>query len=161
MSIKKLDDGRYEVDLRPRGSAGRRIRRKFGRKAEAIAFERYALANAAQNEWAGKRVDRRTLTELLDTWWLYHGQTQKNGEIEKRHLLKTIALIGNLPVNRLTKLTIMDHRSARLRAGISAATINRDIYRFSGMLSALARLGEFTSTNPMQGLAPLAQKTRE
>ncbi|MMX90652.1 integrase, partial [Salmonella enterica] len=25
MSIKKLDDGRYEVDVRPRGTSGKRI----------------------------------------------------------------------------------------------------------------------------------------
>ena len=29
MSIKKLDDGRYEVDVRPQGADGKRIRRKF------------------------------------------------------------------------------------------------------------------------------------
>lgn len=32
MSIKKLDDGRYEVDVRPQGSEGKRIRRKFDSK---------------------------------------------------------------------------------------------------------------------------------
>ncbi|PLL89188.1 integrase, partial [Klebsiella michiganensis] len=39
MSIKKLDDGRYMVDIRPRGAAGRRIRKTFDRKAEAVVFE--------------------------------------------------------------------------------------------------------------------------
>lgn len=39
MSIKKLDDGRYEVDVRPRGTSGKRIRRKFNRKSEAQAYE--------------------------------------------------------------------------------------------------------------------------
>lgn len=33
MSIKKLDDGRYEVDIRPAGRNGKRIRRKFEKKA--------------------------------------------------------------------------------------------------------------------------------
>lgn len=50
MSIKKLDDGRYEVDIRPRGRDGKRIRRKFERKAEAVAFERYTIAYASQKE---------------------------------------------------------------------------------------------------------------
>lgn len=48
MSIKKLDDGRYEVDIRPRGRDGKRIRRKFERKAEAVAFERYTIAYASR-----------------------------------------------------------------------------------------------------------------
>lgn len=33
MTIKKLDDGRYEVDVRPAGRNGKRIRRKFDKKA--------------------------------------------------------------------------------------------------------------------------------
>lgn len=38
MSVKKLDDGRYEVDIRPTGRNGKRIRRKFDKKSEAMAF---------------------------------------------------------------------------------------------------------------------------
>ncbi|VEC67857.1 phage integrase [Escherichia coli] len=34
MAIKKLDDGRYEVDIRPTGRNGKRIRRKFDKKAK-------------------------------------------------------------------------------------------------------------------------------
>ena len=41
MAIKKLDDGRYEVDIRPTGRNGKRIRRKFDKKSEAVAFEKY------------------------------------------------------------------------------------------------------------------------
>ena len=36
MSIKKLDDGRYEVDVRPQGADGKRIRRKFKTKGEEV-----------------------------------------------------------------------------------------------------------------------------
>ena len=46
MAIKKLDDGRFEVDIRPCGREGRRTRRRFDRKTEAIAFERYVMVNA-------------------------------------------------------------------------------------------------------------------
>jgi hypothetical protein len=88
MSIKKLEGGQYEVDVWPRGRNGKRIRRRFEKKQEAVLFERYVLANADKKEWLGASVDRRTLSELLDTWWLLYGQTQENGEIEKRHLKK-------------------------------------------------------------------------
>ncbi|MGI1757575.1 phage integrase [Serratia marcescens] len=158
MSINKLDDGRYKVDIRLGGREGRRIRKSFDRKTEAIAFERYALANADKKEWAGKHADRRRLTVLLGTWWLYFGQNRKNGEIEKRHLLKTITAIGDIQVSRLTKRVLIEHRSQRLTAGISAATINRDLYRLSGMFTALIKLGEFVGQNPVHGLPPLAEK---
>ena len=50
MSIKKLDDGRYEVDVRPQGADGKRIRRKFKTKGEAQAFERHVLVKLPQTK---------------------------------------------------------------------------------------------------------------
>ena len=49
MSIKKLEGGQYEVDVWPRGRNGKRIRRRFEKKQEAVLFERYVLANADKN----------------------------------------------------------------------------------------------------------------
>ena len=161
MTIKRLDDGRYEVDIRPAGREGRRIRRKFDRKAEATAFERYTLANATQKEWATKRSDRRTLNELLDIWWKYFGKNHQNGEKEQRHLKKTIAGLGDTLISKLTKREIMDYRSTRLDAGISASTINREIYRFSGMFTKLIELEEFSGINPIHGIAPLQEAIPE
>lgn len=65
MSIKKLDDGRYEVDIRPCGSEERRIRRKVNTKGEAQIFERHILVSHHNKEWLDKPADRRKLTELL------------------------------------------------------------------------------------------------
>lgn len=161
MAIKKLDDGRYEVDIRPAGREGRRIRRKFDRKAEALAFERYTLANATQNEWAGKKIDRRTLSELLDIWWKYYGKNHQHSKKEQGHLKKTIAGIGDTPLTQLNKRSVMDYRSSRLDAGISASSINREIYRFSGMFTKLIELEEFGGTNPIHGISPLPEKIPE
>lgn len=157
MTIKKRTDGRYEVDIYARGRSGKRFRRIFDRKQEAVLFERYVMANAEKKEWLGASVDRRTLSELLDTWWLLFGQTQENGETEKRHLNKTIRALGDPAVNRLSKRTIAQHRSQRLENGISAATINRDIYRLSGMFSTLIKMEEFSKENPCKGLEPLKE----
>lgn len=158
MAIKKLGDGRYELDFRPKGSAGRRLRRIFDRKADAIAFERYALAHSVGKDG---NQDRRLLSDLLNEWWLYHGQNHKNGEIERRQLLKTITGIGDMPANRLSKRILMEYRSQRLSSGISASTINRDIYRLSGMFSTLIKLDEYRDENPAQGLPQLIEKNPE
>lgn len=157
MSVKPIGDG-YEVDIRPRGRNGKRIRRRFKKKSEAIAFERYTLANADKKEWLGASVDRRTLSELLDLWWLYHGQNTETGEIEKRQINKTITALDNPAINRLTKRMIMEHRSKRLADGISPSTINRDMYRLSGMLTTLIKIEELNCVNPINGITPLAQK---
>ncbi|MGJ0579984.1 phage integrase [Xenorhabdus bovienii] len=158
MPIKKLDDGRYLVDIRPRGRNGKRIRRKFDKKTEAIAFERYTQANA---ESFGKATDRRTLQELLELWWIYHGVTLKNAKIEHRQLKNTIADLGNPAINRLNKLRLLEYRGERLKNDVSAATINRDLYRLSGMLSTLQKLEFFNSDNPIKGLPTLKEKRAE
>jgi len=158
MSIKLLDDGHYMVDIRPRGSDGKRIRRKFSRKSEAKAFELHTLANIGKREeWQGKKTDRRALSELIENWWNIHGVTLDTGVIERRHLIKTMKLLGDVPVHTLTKKSLLLHRTARLRQGISASTINRDLYRLSGMFTTLIKLEEFQGENPASGLPPLKQ----
>lgn len=161
MPIKKLDDGRYLVDIRPLGRQGNRIRRKFDKKSEAVAFERYTMANVSSATATGVRKDRRTLTELLDLWWLYQGSTSDSGDSELRQLKKTIAALGNPAVNRLNKYTLLEHRTQRLRDKISPSTINRDIYRLSGMLNTLTKLEIYHGGNPINGLPPLKEQQAE
>lgn len=69
--------------------------------------------------------------------------------------------IGDLPVTRLNKRILMDYRSARLRDGVSASAINRDLYRLSGMFSKLIQLDEFAGPHPVRGLPPLAEANQE
>ncbi|MCW2257113.1 integrase [Providencia alcalifaciens] len=161
MAIKKLNDGRYEVDIRPNGQDGKRLRRIFDRKVEAVTFEKYAIVNAKKFSGDIQLAGKVKLKELLDKWWLYHGQTLKNGIIEKRHLLKTVKALGNPTMNQLDKHALLEHRSSRLIGGISPSTINRDMYRLSGMLTALEKLELFKSTNPLKGLPPLKEKEPE
>ncbi|EDZ5187156.1 tyrosine-type recombinase/integrase [Salmonella enterica] len=159
MAIKKLDDGRYELDTRTGGRGSKRVRKIFNRKADAVAYEKFMLGKLGRNEWqAVSKVDRRPLSEILDLWYFCHGQALKNGDIEKRQLLKTINDLGDPGVYEVNKRMMIMHRSRRLSRGISASTINRDMYRLSGMFSALIKLDEFPGDNPMHGLPPLPEK---
>ncbi|HEO9045938.1 TPA: tyrosine-type recombinase/integrase [Enterobacter kobei] len=159
MAIKKLDDGRYELDTRVGGRGSKRVRKIFLRRAEAVAYERYMLGKLHRKEWdPSAQIDRRPLSEIREVWWLYHGQTLKNGKIESMHLIKTIAALNDPGVHELNKRMLIFHRNQRLAKGISASTINRDMYRLSGMFSALIKLDEFRGDNPLRGLPPLAEK---
>lgn len=158
MTIKKLDDGRYQVDIRPLGRNGSRIRRTFEKKTDAIAYQRYLMANA---KISGETTDRRTLSELLKLWWLYHGQTLQNGIIERRQLIKTIKSLNDPAINRLNKHVLLEHRTYRLTIGISASTINRDMYRLSGMISTLKKYDLYYGVNPVRELPPLKEKQPE
>lgn len=159
MAIKKLDDGRYELDTRTGGRGSKRVRKIFNRKADAVAYEKFMLGKLGNNQWqAVSKVDRRPLSEILNLWYFCHGQALKNGDIEKRQLLKTINDLGDPGVYEVNKRMMIMHRSRRLSRGISASTINRDMYRLSGMFSALIKLDEFPGDNPMHGLPPLQEK---
>ena len=162
MSIKPTDDGQWMVDIRPTGRTGQRYRKKFQRKSEAKAYELWVMSRASEpDEWVKQPTDRRRLSELLDNWWKVHGITLKNGDIEKRNLLKTVTHLGNVTANALNKRMLLDLRTSRLAAGMSPATINRDIYRLSGMFTTLIKFGEYRQANPVQELPPLKQTAPE
>lgn len=161
MTIKKLNDGRYEVDIRPNGKSGKRVRRIFNRKSEATAFERYTIVNAKKFAGDPDHSERLRLEELLDKWWLYYGQTLKNGLAEKRQLTQLIRDLGNPTINQLTKQAVLEYRGWRLSDGVSPATINRDLYRLSGMFTTLKTLDFFNLDNPLKGLPKLKERKSE
>lgn len=156
MTITKLDDGRYKVDIRPRGRNGKRIRKVFDKKGEAVAFERYSLAQSQSPEWAADVVDRRPLSELREIWWDLFGHAKNNADIEKRQLDKTIRQMANPAVNKLTPRFILEFRAGRIAEKLKASTVNRDIYRMSGMFTELLKVKE-CRVNPFREIEPLKE----
>ncbi|MES0265944.1 phage integrase [Citrobacter sedlakii] len=159
MTITKLNDGRYSVDIRPAGRKGKRVRRVFDKKGEAQAFERYTLARATQSpEWATNATDRRQLSKVREIWWKLYGHAKSNADIEKRQLDKTIRQISDPEIHQITTKFILEFRAGRIGEKLKASTINRDIYRLSGMFSDLITAGECRS-NPFRGIEPLKEDT--
>lgn len=153
MSIKKLDDGRYMLDIRPDGRNGKRIRKAYTKKSLALAAERYYMAMAEKREFVSGYRDRRTLSDLLEEWWLLHGQHQKNADVERKCMEGIVAELGkNTVASTLTKKQIVVFRSKRLMSGSKPATINRYLARLSGMFSTLIKFGVYKASNPLHGL---------
>lgn len=161
MSIKKLDDGRFEVDVRPRGTSGRRIRRKFSRKAEAQSYERYVLTNFHDKEWLDKPADHRLLSELIVLWWSYHGRNHNYGDSYKKRLEKICRDLSNPRIYMLTRNLLMKYRANRLQGGVSAGTINRDFCSMSSMFSVLIDMEEFHHENPFHAVRKLKLENNE
>ena len=153
MTIKKLDDGRYEVDVRPQGSEGRRIRRIFNTKGEAQIFERHILVNYHNKDWLEKPADRRRLTELLQLWWMYHGKSHVRGEKEQERLtgiIRNFAGIGISRADQLTRKAILDYRVHMLDAGLKASSVNRHHAIMSGMFTKLINAEAYHCKNPFR-----------
>ncbi|AJJ65827.1 phage integrase family protein [Yersinia pseudotuberculosis PB1/+] len=158
MSIKKLDDGQYVVDIRPAGRNGKRIRRTFSKKHEAVAFEKYVVVNYHEKEWLSKPTDKRSLSELSTLWWSYHGQNMDYGQKYKVQLAKVIRIMSDLCAFQIDKNVIARYRAIRLAGGVKASSVNRDLAVLSGMFTALINAGVYHSEHPLAGISKLKPK---
>lgn len=162
MAIRKRDDGRYLLDIRPHGRRGKRIRKLFEKKSVAIATERYIMANAEKREYIQGYRDRRTLGQLLDLWWLYHGQHQRGADTDKRQLQNIIGEIGaNMQAAELDKLKIIAWRSRKLQSGLKPSSVNRYVNRLSGMFTALINVGVWNGDHPVRGISRMYVRPTE
>ncbi|HFW4795254.1 TPA: tyrosine-type recombinase/integrase [Salmonella enterica subsp. diarizonae serovar 60-67:z35:-] len=162
MAIRKRDDGRYLLDVRPHGRKGKRIRKVFDKKSIAIATERYIMANAEKREYIQGYRDRRTLGDLLELWWMYHGQHRRKAEEDKKQLKNILEGLGldSLAVE-LDKLKIIAWRSRKLKEGLAPSSVNRYINRLSGLFSVLIKLGVWDGVHPVRGISRLYVKPSE
>lgn len=161
MTVKLLDGGRYKVDVRPRGTAGRRVQRIFDKKADAVAYEKYVLANFHNKEWLAKPIDTRRLLDLIMPWWTLHGRNLAFGHKRKKALERIAEGLGNPLVAKLNQKLLMTYRSDRLHAGAKASTINRDMTVLSGMFNVLIEAEEFHGEHPLKVIDALKEKTVE
>ena len=157
MSIKKMDDSRYKVDLRPHGISGRRIQRVFNKKADAIAFERHVVMTSNNDVWRPQSRDYRTLAELFNIWWEYEGKALTYAEKRRTALLTLIKDMGNPYAYKFDNRFIHEYRSKRLHSGVKASTINRDLTMLSSMFTCLINIGEYKSSHPVRVVKPLKE----
>lgn len=158
MSIKKLDDGQYIVDIRPAGRDGKRIRRTFSKKHEAVAFEKYIVVNYHEKDWLSKPADKRPLSELAKLWWLYHGQNMDYGEKYKAQLAKIVKIMADPCAFQIDKSAIAKYRAGRLSGGVKASSVNRDLDVLGGMFTALINAGMYHAEHPLKGQGKLKTK---
>ncbi|MEQ4641219.1 tyrosine-type recombinase/integrase [Providencia rettgeri] len=158
MTIKKQPDGRWQVELYPNGRTGRRIRKLFTTKGEAMAYERHIVEQTEDKPWLGEKQDRRKLTELVDTWYRAHGVTLGDGE--KRQSLMNFACdaMGDplatefnakmFSVYREKRLSGEVTRTERLKT-VTPRTVNLELAYFRAMFNELIRLDEWGLEHPL------------
>ncbi|MRT15294.1 integrase [Buttiauxella gaviniae ATCC 51604] len=151
MSVKKLDDGRYEVDVRPAGRKGKRVRRKFIKRSEALAYEKYILTSQHEKEWLPRPVDNRSMSTLRDEWWRIRGRVTEHGLSYQGKINRFILLMGDLCAFQINSEVITRYRVERIASGIKASTVNRELYTLCGMFTCLKESGIFSDENPFRG----------
>lgn len=158
MAVKKLEDGRYEVDVRPRGRDGKRVRKKFDRKTDAHAYERNVISKYQNKDYLNKPADKRRLSEFIALWWQLIGRNKRHAS----RLLSAVSGIcndmGDPMMYQINTRSLVDYRGYRLGQGIKATTINHDLFVFSSMLKAMAEIDEFYNDNPVSMIKSLKEQ---
>ncbi|EBU7309801.1 tyrosine-type recombinase/integrase [Salmonella enterica] len=161
MAVKKLEDGRYEVDVRPRGRDGKRIRKKFDRKTDAHAYERSVISKYQNKDYLNRPADKRRLSELIALWWHLIGRN-------KRYATRLLSAVngicndmGDPMVYQINTKSLVNYRGYRLGQGIKASTINHDLFIFSSMLNSLTEIDEYHNENPVNMIKPLKEDKAE
>lgn len=160
MSIKSIPNG-YEVDCRPQGRYGKRYRKKFRTKAEAMQYERWLLATKNQRDWLEKPRDKRRLNELIELWYVHKGQHLKSGHSNKQKLYALSHAMGNPKACDISKRMFADYRAQRVNSGISISTVNRTQNLLSGVFTTLIEIQEYHGEHPIKGMIKPKSKTRE
>ena len=161
MSVKKRDEGRYEEDIRPAGRNGKRIRRKFDKKSEAIAFEKHTQYNHHNKDWLAKPTDKRHLSELTKIWWELKGKHEDHGKSNLGKIEIFTKITDDPCAFQITKSLISQYTAVRRSNGVKPSSINRDLTCLSGMFTALIEAELFFGEHPFRGMKRLKEEKPE
>jgi hypothetical protein len=160
MTIKAVKTG-WQVNIQPGGRSGRRIKKTFPTKAEAIAWERHVQARVQEiPEWMPPKKDARRLSDLVDLWHQHHGTGLKDGDGRKRILTAMCEAMGDPRADQFSPDQFAEYRTRRLEAGISANTMNREQAYLRAVFNETIRLGHWKRENPLKKLRAFKTKKK-
>ena len=138
----------------PMAEKGKRVRKKFDSKIEAARFEKFAIANISQSkEWNANGADKRSLNDLIEKWFVLHGQTLKDGERRKRKLFQISEKMRNPIASTITAKDFSYYRSARMDEDkVTPNTVNHELAYLKAVFNELDRAGEWNLPNPISKL---------
>ncbi|PJC85690.1 integrase [Vibrio sp. HA2012] len=151
MSVKKVGD-KWKVDVRPAGTNGKRVRKSFDRKAEALSFEKHILATSHNKEWLGLPEDKRQLSELIEIWWKKSGQFKRTAENYMTKLQLICRELDDPQANKITSNMLSEWVQCRLEKGQKPATIRRLAKSLSNVFTVLLETGDYKGENPIRKL---------
>lgn len=166
MAIRKNPAGGWICELYPNGAKGKRIRKKFATKGEALAFEQYTV----QNPWQEEKEDRRTLKDLIDSWYSAHGITLKDGLKRQLAMHHAFECMGEPLARDFDAQMFSRYREKRLKGEyarsnrvkeVSPRTLNLELAYFRAVFNELNRLGEWKGENPLKNMRPFRTEEME
>ncbi|HCK2228887.1 TPA: site-specific integrase [Escherichia coli] len=162
MTVRKIESGEWLCDIRPNGVNGKRIRKKFVTKGEAIAYEKYILGQMEEKPWLGEKQDNRRLSDLINQWHDLYGRTLTDADRMMSKLRAICAGLGDPIASQLTASDFSLYREGRLKGEIpdingrymeiKPVTVNHEQRNLSAVFGTLKKLGHWSLPNPLAGL---------
>lgn len=148
MSVKKQKNGKWLCQIDREGL--KRVRRTFESQKEAAIFEREYLFGFTPS----KRVihDPRTLIELINIWYQYHGVTLANPDGLKNQMIAAAEAMGNPIAHSLTPEALIKlrfNRTVKNEKTITGKTFNNIHSLLSSMFNKLKKLKVIDYENPI------------
>ena len=143
MAVNKLPNGKWQAQVFPNGRDGKRIRRQFATKGEALSFEKHIKDQAQDKPWLGEKTDKRTVFDLVETWYNAHGITLTDGQKRKDAMEFACKAMGNPLASEFNARIFSAYREQRLSGKITRSsrvktvtprTVNLELDYFRVML---------------------------
>lgn len=170
MTVRKESTGKWLAEVYPNGANGKRIRRRFATKGEALAFENHEIEKANAKPWLGEKEDNSTLKELVDTWYSRHGITLKDGEKRQKAMHHACESMRDPLAKDFSAQGFSDYREKRLNGSfarssrvkeVSPRTLNLELAYFRAVFNELSRLGVWKGENPLKHVRPFRTEESE
>lgn len=166
MTVRKLPSGKWLCECYPYGATGKRIRKQFATKGEALSQERRLMNNASSQIINDNAV---TLSAFVDRWYEMHGKTLTSGEERKAKLDAICQRLGDPLAAHFDKNTFAVYRERRLsgewnqkgKKKLKEATVNREQSYLHAVFAEMKRLGEWEGDNPLAGIRQFKEGDQE
>ncbi|QKN81347.1 tyrosine-type recombinase/integrase [Scandinavium goeteborgense] len=166
MTVRKLPSGKWLSECYPYGANGKRIRKQFATKGEALSHERRLVNNTIPQLVNDNAV---SLSAFVERWYEMHGKTLTSGEERKVKLLAICERLGDPLAIHFDKNTFAVYRERRLsgewnqkgKKKLSEATVNREQSYLHAVFSEMKRLGEWEGENPLSGIRQFKEGDQE
>ncbi|UTT84282.1 tyrosine-type recombinase/integrase [Vibrio pelagius] len=162
MTVRKTEDGNKKpwiCDVRPNGRNGKRVRKRFATKGEALAYEKFVLKETDDKPWLGEKSQTRSLLDMIDLWQERHGQSLAHSKYTYNKLKLIAEGMGDPLYHKLTAKMFTEYRAGRLSGDIKSPNHKKDTVSFrtcnneqdllNAVISELIRMEEWKGPNPL------------
>jgi len=145
VAVTKLKSGKWRVQVDRKGIP--RTRKTFDVKEDAETFEREYLSKHLGSQQ--QSTDPRTLKDLVDLWFKYHGINLSDGDRRKTCLIDLAIAMGNPVASRITAEQFVEYRYTKLQTQLTNKTFNNHHGYLSAMFNKLRKLRVIDYENPI------------